>query len=183
MTTHLLLLKTVSNTGGSLFTIPRTLLPGVVAVFSSGQWSLLYLCSFTDNPGGGCVPRSNTAGAGEGCGVVADSGCHLTACSTTFICSPPRAALSRGRAKNAHKKRRDGGAWRHYSSYNSYNTQHMLVGQKLSRKVSQTQCSTTTNYSPDCCCCWSTTTQNTIDNQPSYLLNPDDGQYNCNCRL
>ena len=72
MTTHLLLLKTVSNTGGSLFTIPRTLLPGVVAAFSSGQWSLLYLCSFTDNPGGGCVPRSNTAGAGEGCGVVVD---------------------------------------------------------------------------------------------------------------
>ena len=75
MTTHLLLLKTVPNTGGSLFTIPRTLLPSVVAAFSSGQWSLLYLCSFTENPGGACVPWSNTAGAagaGEGCGVVVD---------------------------------------------------------------------------------------------------------------
>ena len=49
-------------------------------------------------------------------------GCHLTACSLTFICSPPRAALSRDRAKNAHKKRRDGGAWRHYNTHNSYNT-------------------------------------------------------------
>ena len=57
MTTHLLLLKTVPNTGGSLFTIPRTLLPGVVAAFSSGQWSLLYiyLWIFTDNSFGGCV--------------------------------------------------------------------------------------------------------------------------------
>ena len=77
MTTHLLLLKTVPNTGGSLFTIPRTLLPGVVAAFSSGQWSLLYLCSFTENPGGACVPWSNSAGAagagaGEGCGVEGD---------------------------------------------------------------------------------------------------------------
>ena len=73
MTTHLLLLKTVSNTGGSLFTIPRTLLPGVVAAFSSGQWSLLYLRSFTDNSCGACVPWSNTAGAagaGEGCVVL-----------------------------------------------------------------------------------------------------------------
>ena len=46
----------------------------MVAAFSSGQWSLLFLHSFTDNPGGDCV-WSNTAGAagaGEGCGVVVD---------------------------------------------------------------------------------------------------------------
>ena len=75
MTTHLLLLKTVSNTGGSLFLGHYCPVWWPPFHLVSGQWSLICLHSFTDNSCGACVPWSNTAGAagaGEGCGVVGD---------------------------------------------------------------------------------------------------------------
>ena len=101
----------------------------------------------------------------------------------TFICSPPRAALSRDRAKNAHKKRRDGGAWRHYNTHNSYNTCWWYKNfQGRSARLSAQQQPTTVQIvvavGPQ-----QHRIQSTIDNKPSDLLNPDDAQYNCNYRL
>ena len=74
MTTHLLLLKTVPNIGGSHFAIPRPLTLLIIVWLHFHQFALpmqfhrqFRWCL--------CVPSSMTArapGSGEGCGVVVD---------------------------------------------------------------------------------------------------------------
>ena len=150
-----------------------------MAAFSS-------VCSLTDNSGIACVCTIEHDRPCPRCwwGMWCCGGCHLTACSLTFICSPPRAALSRDRAKNAHKKRRDGGAWRHYNTHNSYNTCWWYKNfQGRSARLSAQQQPTTVQIVVVAVSPQQHRIQSTIDNKPPDLLNLDDAQYNCNCRL